>query len=257
MNHKYKRVTGWLLSLVFCSTLQASPNQLIDLTYPFNQKTIYWPTERGFHLQKFFYGFTPKGYFYSAYHFCAPEHGGTHIDAPKHFNQYGHSVEQIPIKQLIGHAVVIKVSNQVKLNRDYAIQIKDIKQFENHYRPLNSEDIVLFFTGWGQYWNNKKQYLGTDKFGDINHLHFPGLSAEAAKYLVSKKIKGIGLDTPSLDPGISLDFKAHQIILGANLFGIENIAHLERLPPIGTYLIIAPMNIEGGSGAPTRLYAFT
>ena len=70
------------------------------------------------------------------------------------------------------------------------------------YRIINSQDIVLFYTGWGRYWGNKKNYLGNDKFGDTKDLHFPGISKEAAQYLVDKKVKAIGLDTPSLDPGI-------------------------------------------------------
>ncbi|MCX7091225.1 MAG: cyclase family protein [Legionellales bacterium] len=233
----------------------ANTSKILDLTYPFNEKTIYWPTEKGFHLEKFFYGITPKGYFYSAYHFCAPEHGGTHIDAPRHFSKIGFPVDKIPVTQLIGNAVVIHVEKNVENHPDYAITLADIQAFEKQYRSLSPQDIVIFYTGWGQYWRDKKHYLGTDKFGDVKNLHFPGLSPEAARYLVMKKVKGVGLDTPSLDPGISNDFQAHQIILRANLFGVENIAHLGKLPPVGAKLIVAPMKIEGGSGAPTRVFA--
>lgn len=243
-------------AMVFAfATAQASPTHILDLTYPFNENTIYWPTEKGFHLVKFFYGITQKGYFYSANHFCAPEHGGTHIDAPSHFSRLGHSVEKIPVSQLMGNALVIDVEKQVENHPDYAISVADIQTYEKHHRALTPQDIVLFYTGWGQYWHNKKQYLGTDRFGDITHLHFPGLSPEAARYLVTKKVKGVGLDTPSLDPGVSRDFQAHQILLRANLYGLENIAHLSKLPPMGAKLIVAPMKIEGGSGAPTRVYA--
>lgn len=252
----HKPILNWLfLFLVTCGPAHSQGQRWVDLTYPFNEQTIYWPTEKGFRLEKFFYGIAPKGYFYSAYHYCAPEHGGTHIDAPRHFSPNGHTVDEIPLPQLIGKALVIHVENNVQNHRDYAITVNDIQQFETRYRAITAEDIVLFYTGWGQYWHNKKQYLGSDKFGDVDHLHFPGLSKEAAQYLAHKKIKGIGLDTPSLDPGISQDFQAHQIILGANIFGLENIAHLDRLPPVGSQLIVAPMKITGGSGAPTRLYA--
>lgn len=244
-----------LLCLLLISTLHAQPAKPIDLTYAFNHKTIYWPTQKGFRLEKFFSGFTSKGYFYSSYHYCAPEHGGTHIDAPRHFDQYGHTVEEIPLTQLMGNAVVIHVEKKVAHDRDYAIQVDDIKKFEHQYRALTAQDIVLFYTGWGQYWDDRKHYLGTDKLGDISHLHFPGLSKEAAAYLVKKEVKGIGLDTPSLDPGISEDFKAHQIILGANLFGLENVANLDAVPHVGATLIVAPMKIEGGSGAPARVIA--
>ena len=90
--------------------------------------------------------------------------------------------------------------------------------------------------------------MGTDKLGDVAHLHFPGLSKAAAQYLVQRKVKGIGIDTASMDPGSSTSFWAYRIILGANVFGLENLAHLEQLPIEGAQLIVAPMKIEGGSG---------
>lgn len=228
---------------------------MLDLTYPFDKKTIYWSTEKGFQLHKIYYGKTSKGYFYSAFKFCAPEHGGTHIDAPRHFSKRGWTVDQIPIDALHGKVVVINVVSKAQANRDYAISIKDIKQFEKKYRTITSEDIVLFYTGWGKYWGNKNKYLGNDKLGDTKDLHFPGISKEAAQYLVNKKIKATGLDTPSLDPGISSDFWAHQILLSANIYAIENMANLQSVPSIGAELIVAPMKIEGGSGAPSRVYA--
>ena len=242
------------LAIMPCGALHAN-SHLFDLTYSYNNKTIYWPTEKGFDLKKVFYGKTVQGYFYSAYKFCAPEHGGTHLDAPRHFSAHGNTVDKIPVSQLEGNLVVINVENKVRHNRDYAITPKDIQAFELKYRPIYENDIVLFYTGWGKYWGNKKRYLGSDKFDDVKHLHFPGISKEAAEYLVSRKIKGTGIDTASLDPGPSTTFLAHRIILGANLYGLENVAHLHRLPPIGARLIVAPMKIEGGSGAPTRIYA--
>lgn len=230
-------------------------NNIIDLTYPFDQQTIYWPTEKGFQLKTVSYGKTPKGYFYSAYKFCAPEHGGTHVDAPRHFSKHGWTVDKIPVNAMRGKIVLINVTEKAKKDRDYAISIMDIKQFEQQYRMVNSEDIVLFYTGWGKYWGNKKHYLGNNKLGDTKDLHFPGISKEAAQYLVDKKVKAIGLDTPSLDPGMSSEFWAHRIILGANIYGIENLANLQLIPSLGAEIIVAPMKIQGGSGAPARVYA--
>ncbi|STX81369.1 metal-dependent hydrolase [Legionella busanensis] len=244
------------LSFFFtCLTSYSAVNHILDLSYSFNKNTIYWPTEKGFNLKKIFYGFTQKGYFYSAFKFCTPEHGGTHIDAPRHFSEQGHTVDQISSNQLVGNAVVIDVRAKAKNNSDYAITVNDIKHFEKKYRLLKEQDIVLFYTGWGEFWNNKKKYLGSDKIGDVKNLHFPGLSKQAAQYLVNRKIKGIGIDTASIDPGNSNDFWAHRIILSANLYGIENVAYLHLLPILGAKLIVAPMKIKGGSGAPTRIYA--
>lgn len=255
MQHTIK---SFMLSVLFCSVVIAADDKqsnILDLTYPFDNKTIYWPTERGFQLRTVSQGETPKGYFYSAYKFCAPEHGGTHVDAPRHFSKHGLTVDKIPVENLHGKLVVIDVASKVRTNRDYAISIMDIKQFEKQYRGITSHDIVLFYTGWGKYWGNKKEYLGNATFGDTKNLHFPGISKEAAHYLVGKKVKAIGLDTPSLDPGVSNDFWAHRVILGANLYGIENIANLKSVPAVGAELIVAPMKIQGGSGAPSRIYA--
>lgn len=254
-----KKITILFYAICFGLSFGVHSNRLsyqwIDLTYPFNKNTIYWPTEKGFDLKKVSYGKTNEGYFYSAYKFCMPEHGGTHVDAPRHFSKQGFTVDQIPLEALQGDAVVINVEHAVKANRDYAITKHDIEQFEKKYRPLRQNDIVLFYTGWGKYWGNKKQYLGSDIIGDTKHLHFPGISKQAGAYLVAKQVKAIGLDTPSLDPGPSLTFWAHRIILGANRYGIENLANMNQLPPLGATLIVAPLKIEGGSGAPVRVYA--
>jgi kynurenine formamidase len=245
-----------ILLLFFISVTSFSADKkLLDLTYVYNKKTIYWPTEKGFDFKKLFYGITPRGYFYSAFRFCTPEHGGTHLDAPRHFSRTGWTVDKIPINNLVGNAVIIHVEDKTVNYPDYVIKVADIQAFEKKYRALSSQDIVLFYTGWGKYWSSKKKYLGSDKRGDVNHLHFPGLSKLAAEYLVRRQVKGIGIDTASIDPGNSKDFWVHRIILGANLYGIENVAHLELLPVVGVKLMIAPMKIEGGSGAPTRVYA--
>jgi kynurenine formamidase len=233
----------------------AAQSQMQDLTYPFDEKTIYWPTEKGFSIQKVSYGMTDKGYFYSAFKFCMPEHGGTHIDAPRHFSKTGYTVDEIPLLQLKGAAVVIDVHAAVKKNRDYAIKVDDIRQFEQTHRALSNQDIVIFYTGWGRYWGDKRAYLGSDKAGDVTHLHFPGLSKKAAEYLVWRHVKGVGLDTPSLDVGVSQSFWAHRVLLGANIYGLENIANVEKLPALGSTLIVSPLKIKGGSGGPTRIYA--
>ena len=233
---------------------QVFSSNIIDLTHVFDKNTIYWPTEKGFSKQPVFYGKKPDGYFYSAFKFCTPEHGGTHIDAPLHFSEHGLSVDKINPEQLVGKAIVIDVHEKVKNNKDYFIGLDDIKKFEKQYRPIQPGDIVLFRTDWSKHWNNKKQYLGTDQLNDLKNLHFPGISAEVAKYLALAKVKGIGIDSPSMDTGISKNFWVHRIILGANLYGLENLKNLNQLKPLDNNIIIAPMKIKGGSGGPTRVF---
>ena len=94
--------------LVSSGMAQTPFGRLIDLTYPFSDQTIYWPTEEGFRLQVQAAGRTEKGYYYAANSFCAAEHGGTHIDAPIHFAQGRATVDQIPLERLIAPGIVVE-----------------------------------------------------------------------------------------------------------------------------------------------------
>src|SRR5215210_1997049 len=89
-----------------------SNRRIIDLTYPFDSTTVYWPTAQPFKLETDFEGVTDKGYFYSAYRYSAAEHGGTHLDSPVHFAKGHYTVDQIPLEQLMGAALVIDVTKQ-------------------------------------------------------------------------------------------------------------------------------------------------
>jgi kynurenine formamidase len=111
-------------------------------------------------------------------------------------------------------------------------------------------------SGWSKRWPDKKRVLGTDKHGDVANLHFPGIAPAAATWLVEqRKVKMVGVDTPSMDFGPSKDFRTHRILNGKNVAGLENLAHLEELPARGAVLVAAPMKIRGGSGAPCRVLA--
>ena len=230
--------------------------RLIDMSYPYNADTIYWPTEKGFEKTTGFEGMTDKGYYYSAYSVKTAEHGGTHLDAPIHFAEGRHTTDEVPLSQLIGAAVVIDVSAGAEANRNYLISVQDITTWESNHGRLPVASIVLFRTGYGKYWPDRKQYLGTERFGPeaVAKLRFPGISKEAAQFLVDQRsISAVGIDTPSIDFGQSTHFEAHQVLLGANIPAFENVANLDQLPATGASVIALPMKIEGGSGAPLRM----
>src|SRR5437870_13514040 len=93
------------------AAIDLAHGDVVDLTYAFDEHTLYWPNSpSGFELKRLSYGPTPGGYFYSSNAFSAPEHGGTHLDAPIHFSEHGLTLDNIPLKQLIGPAVVIDIS---------------------------------------------------------------------------------------------------------------------------------------------------
>jgi kynurenine formamidase len=88
-------------------------------------------------------------------------------------------------------------------------------------------------------------------------LHFPGIDPAAAVWLSSRrKVKAVGLDTPSIDYGQSKDFKTHQTLMGKNIPAFENVANLEQLPAKGAYVVALPMKIKNGSGGPLRIVAW-
>lgn len=246
-----------ILSGCLASPSAAAPPRWIDLTHPFDDKTIYWPTETGFKHEKGFEGVTEKGYFYSAHRFSAPEHGGTHMDAPVHFYRGRRSADQVPLEQLIGPAAVIDVREKCAANPDYEVQIEDLRAWERRWGELPQGSIVLLHTGQGRHWPDRKRYLGTDERGPqaVAKLHFPGLHPKAAQWLVRKGIKAVGIDTASIDHGRSERFESHVALFAANVPAFENVASLEQLPPTGATVFALPMKIRGGSGAPLRIVA--
>lgn len=233
--------------------------KIVDLSHVYSDETIYWVTAKEFKLDTVFKGQTDKGFYYSANNFSTAEHGGTHIDAPIHFVENGISVDEIPLEKLIGKAIKIDVSSQVFNDSDYLISIEDLKAWETKQKTrIPDGSIVLLQTGFSKYYPNKVKYLGTDERGEraVQKLHFPGLSGEAAQWLVENRtIKAIGIDTPSIDYGQSEYFKSHVILLSQNIPAFENLTNLNQLPNTGFEIIALPMKIQGGSGAPLRIVA--
>lgn len=239
--------------------VQLPSTNVIDLTYPFNAETIYWPTAEGFQREATAEGVTDQGYFYSAGRFSSAEHGGTHIDAPIHFAEDGQAVDEIPLERLMGPAIVIDVSDHASANADYQITTEDIQEWEAEHDPIPDGSIVFFHTGLGEFWPDRLRYLGTDELGPqaIAELQFPGLGSSAAEWLLeNRNIVAVGIDTPSIDYGQSQLFQTHQVLAEENVSVFENVANLEQLPVEGGIVVALPMKIEGGSGGPVRIVAF-
>src|SRR5919109_836243 len=245
-----------VLVWITATAADVDESKVIDLTYSFDEHTIYWPTAKPFQLETVSFGKTAAGFWYAANNICLAEHGGTHMDAPIHFAEGKRAADEVPVQQLIGPAVVIDVRTQSAKDADYRLTVADLEGWEKQHGRIPKGAIVLMLTGWGSRWPDKKKYLGTDQPGDVANLHFPGFSREAAEFLVSQRdIDAIGLDTPSMDYGQSKDFIVHQIINGANKPGLENVANLDKLPASGATLIALPMKIARGSGGPVRIIA--
>jgi kynurenine formamidase len=247
----------WVLS----DRLEQTPTQgaliptgeLVDLSHSYDADTIFWPTAEKFRLQKDADGVTPAGYYYASNSFFTSEHGGTHLDAPVHFAQGKESVDQIPLQRFFGPAVVVDVTRQSEGNADYQVSVDDLTRAESG-GAMTAETIVLLRTGFSRRWPDAARYLGTAERGAeaVPKLHFPGLHPDAAKWLVAKGVRAVGIDTASIDFGQSTLFETHRILYGSSLPAFENLTSLERLPTRGAFIVALPMKIAGGTGAPLR-----
>lgn len=235
--------------------IDLSRHELVDLTHPFDERTLYWPTEKStFNLRQLAWG-DATGFFYAAFALCTAEHGGTHLDAPLHFAEGRHATADVPLQQLVAQAVVLDVQAAANADRDYQVSVADIERFEKTHGSIAPGTIVLVRTGWSRHWPDRKAYLGDDTPGDASRLSFPGVGPEAMRMLVDRTIAALGIDTASIDYGRSKDFLAHRVGAERNVPNFENLTNLDRLPPTGALVVALPMKIAGGSGGPLRAIA--
>lgn len=178
---------------------------------------------------------------------------GTQVEAPLSPEKGGISVDKIPLHQLFGPAVVLNMVDRVQANPDYALTVEDLLGWERKNGKIPRKAIVLMRTGWGRRWPDTARYRNMDERGA---MHFPGFSREAAEFLLAKRwINGIGIDTPGLDPGASPNHPVRELMIQGRKYQLKNLANLDKLPSKGAKLIVAPLPIEGGSGAPARVLA--
>jgi kynurenine formamidase len=189
---------------------------------------------------------------YAAGRVTVNEHFGTHLDAPAHFSKDGWTVDRIPPERLYRPGVRIDVSAKAAGDPDYLVTPADVRAFESANGAIPEGAIVLVATGWDRFWPDRARYM--NERGGVKH--FPGLSADAVTLLArDRRAAGIGIDTPSIDHGPSTSFDAHKVSMALNVFHIENAARLTTLPASGFMVLVAPLDIAGGSGAPARVFA--
>lgn len=205
---------------------------------PATRRSLVTVEENGFYAQEWTFG----------------EHTSTHLDAPGHFIGGGALVPDIDPSMLVGSAVVIDISEKAAENADAMVTVEDITAWEDANETIPEGAFVLMHSGWEAF-VGEDTYSGADADGV---LHFPGFSPGAAQFLVEERsIKGVGVDTLSLDVGTSATFDAHYSILGASLLGIENLRNLSAIKDTMATIVLGIPNYEAGSGGPLRVLAMT
>lgn len=237
--------------------------RIVDLTQPLSERTpiIQLPeplvNTPGFKLNELSrYDDRGPAWYWNA--FEAGEHVGTHLDAPVHWvtGKDGPDVSQIPLEDLVGPAVVLDKSAEAASDPDYLLTIDDVTSFESEHGALPTGGWLLLRTGWDARAHDQSDFLNADDTGP----HTPGIDVDCARWLAEEApIIGVGVETVGTDAGKahSFDpaFPCHSFVLGANKYGLTQLANLAELPATGALLVVAPLKIESGSGSPVRAFA--
>jgi kynurenine formamidase len=181
------------------------------------------------------------------------EHTGTHMDAPLHFSPDGMSVDLIPVSDLVVPLAVVDIKSRAHDNPDAAVTPDDIKEWEAKNGPLPEGCCVAMNSGWGDLLMTPK-FAGRD---DAGKNHTPGFHGETAHMLMTeRKVKGIGVDTLSLDTGLNTGpFPVHYSWLPSGRWGVECLANLDTVPAKGAYLVLGGPKVKGATGGPSRVLA--
>ena len=164
-------------------------------------------------------------------------HAGTHMDAPFHFNPNGQTIDQVKVNRCICiNAILIKIQK----NSNQMITSDDI--IRNSKYEIKEKDTVVFSTGWEKQIKEKDNYLKNN----------PGLSKDAAEYLVEKKVNAVAIDCPSIDIGTDSRFIVHKTLLSNQILVVENLCNLYKFKNEKFTLLIAPLKLAGASGSPIR-----
>lgn len=227
-----------------------SLTNLADLTHPLSPAFPMWPGNDPMRIDTLV---TVENDGYYANRWEVHEHTGTHMDAPAHFVSGAATADRLTLAQLFAPIAVVDISAKAAADPDAMVTVADLEAWEQAYGPLPEGAMVMMYSGWEARAHDPTAFLNLD---DDGVMHFPGFSPEAAEFLLqAREITGIGVDTLSLDYGPSQGFEVHLSVLGAGKYGLENVANLATIPPVGAHLIVGSLKVANASGGPVRLLA--
>lgn len=220
------------------------PYQLIDLTHILDTHIPTWDGSCGFQPQiDVDYAAASTGetkFRIMSLHMQAGI--GTHMDAPSHCLPEGRSIHAFKLHDLCLPCCVIDVTH--KADAHYSLSPDDITDFEAINGIITSGSCVMIKTGWERFWHQPEAYR--------NNLVFPSVSLAAANLLLTRNVAALGIDTLSPDCPTN-GFPVHQAFLTSDKILLENVANLGKMPPMGGFVMVLPLNIKDATEAPIRL----
>jgi kynurenine formamidase len=187
------------------------------------------------------------------------EHTGTHFDAPIHWisgkDRPNNTTDTVSPQSFVAPCAVIDCSKEVAADPDFLLTADAVKAWEAKHGGIAKGSWVLMRSDWYHRNDSSERFLNADEKGP----HTPGPSVDCVQYLASKGVLGFGNECVGTDAGsaATMDppFPAHNLLLGMGAFGLASLCNLDRLPPTGALLVVAPLKIVGGTGSPIRAFA--
>jgi kynurenine formamidase len=200
-----------------------------------------------------------RGPAWAWYTLTVGEHVGTHLDAPIHWvtGKDGNDVASIDPGQLIGPACVIDKTKETEADPGYLLTKNDIETWEQEHGQIPPNAWVLFRTGWSARAQDERAFLNAGPEGPVT----PGPDVAASNWLATHpNISGFGVETVGIDAGAAggfdPPFPLHNLLLGAGRLGLTQLANLDKLPITGALIVVSPLKLVGGTGSPSRVFAF-
>jgi len=244
--------------------LAAGSVEIVDLTQPLTETTpvIKLPppfaNTPGLSREEISH-YDDRGPAWAWYTLTIGEHVGTHLDAPIHWvtGKDGKDVGSIDAQTLIGPACVVDKTAETEADNGYLLTVNDLEEWEAEHGRVPNGAWVLLRTGWSSRAQDEATFLNAGESGPIT----PGPDVEASQWLASERgISGFGVETVGIDAGAAYSFDppfpVHNFLLGAGRLGLTQLANLDKLPLTGSLLVVSPLKLMGGTGSPSRVYAF-
>uniref|UniRef100_A0A224XIM7 Putative conserved secreted protein n=1 Tax=Panstrongylus lignarius TaxID=156445 RepID=A0A224XIM7_9HEMI len=245
--NQFLQIVLWMVIPLLCLCKHIP----VDLSYGYENNTIYYPGGAPFRWTNKRFQETPNGTKYSAFDFETAEHAGTHIDAPYHFKEDGTTVDNIPLHKFFTTGILINATSETGTNSSYLLPASKLIEWERLNGEIPEHSVVFINFGWAKrYYPDRQLYLGpTDQ-----DLRYPALSLEAAEWIANtKRVVGVGVDTASPDKPSETD--VHVLFAKNDMYILENLNISVPLPP-KFKVITLPLKLVGGTGGPVRVVAF-
>jgi kynurenine formamidase len=238
--------------------------EIVDLTQPLSERTPVIKLPPPFAntpglTREEISKYDDRGPAWAWYTLTIGEHVGTHLDAPIHWvtGQNGADVASVRPEQLIGPACVIDKTAETDADNGYLLTVQDLEAWEAENGRVPERAWVLLRTGWGSRAQDEAAFLNVGENGPVT----PGPDVEASRWLATERsISGFGVETVGIDAGAAggfdPPFPLHNLLLGAGRLGLTQLANLDRLPITGALIVVSPLKLVGGTGSPSRVYAF-